>query len=889
MRRSPSSSAAPAAAPPATQPAWHKALAIAALVLMGAAMTVRPILGEMPTVQVNDLITPSPFWWNTSPAVMYLAHLIAATGLLLGVLWVVLRRQPWRFTGLEPAVLLLAIAAVISVPAASDKRLAINVAVGMILPIGVAAVLVQLLSGREAWRRALLAALLAGAAANCWRATRQQVWENEETWQHYQATKEEYWARQGRSLNDPAIEIFEARIKASQPIGYFYGANVLASFMLLGAAGAGAAITCAGWRPRRQSLDPRRWLGYGDSRFDPRGQPGDAAKTGPPAAKPGRPDRRRRNQPAPASRFWQRSVPWPAVTIPLLLALVAWQLKVIQWVGSAGAKVGIAAGVLAGLIVWTLRKRPWKAMLLCLGILVGLQAGLTVLAIKADTVIPAMVRHGGKLRSFAFRLNYWQGALHLFAGQPMTGVGPGQLGIAYPTVKPLGAAEEVAHSHNWLLNVAAEWGIVGLMGTVVALVLPAWLAVRRVRSRPGDGPVDIGDRAAGPDVRVLLTAWAMVFLCWLVFLPGVVPAGAAVFLIETSGSVPFAFAAAALPALTASMGPAGGVVLLAGLAAFFVHAAVEMSSGVAAAMWPFWAILALVVAQVQPQVVGAATVAGIRWWLRPALAAAAAGSLAVLVLTVAPMRSIWEMSQAKNEVASLRGAYAEGPLLKAVAADRIDPAPEAALGVFYQRMAQANPERGATYLRQAVEHARAAVQLDPRSHTRWSDLAWTLEALAQVTREPAAATQAAEAMRRAVAIYRNWPRGHMHLAGMLATAADLGGPRGNASWVARAVRRSDPAQCGVARGGSEQARREGPGRPAGPPPAGLEEPGGGIGEHAGDKVRMVRVRGSGFRNSRHGDKGQRQGTTEEEGRRRGVMAGNRGQVTGGGRQPPGCG
>ena len=69
---------------------------------------------------------------------MYISHLTAAAGLLLGVLWIVLKRRPWRFTGLEPAVLLLVLAALICVPAASDKRLAINVAIGTILPIAVA-------------------------------------------------------------------------------------------------------------------------------------------------------------------------------------------------------------------------------------------------------------------------------------------------------------------------------------------------------------------------------------------------------------------------------------------------------------------------------------------------------------------------------------------------------------------------------------------------------------------------------------------------------------------------------------------------------------------------------------------------------------------------------
>jgi tetratricopeptide (TPR) repeat protein len=77
------------------------------------------------------------------------------------------------------------------------------------------------------------------------------------------------------------------------------------------------------------------------------------------------------------------------------------------------------------------------------------------------------------------------------------------------------------------------------------------------------------------------------------------------------------------------------------------------------------------------------------------------------------------------------------------------------------------------YLRHAVLHAQAAVKLDPGNHTRWHDLAFTTLDLASMTKDFNTVQQALSAMRRAVQLYPNWPRGHLKLAKLLAGA---GGP-----------------------------------------------------------------------------------------------------------------
>jgi tetratricopeptide (TPR) repeat protein len=758
---------------------WRRILPVIAFVFLGAALTVRPILGEMETIQTTQLISPSPLWWNTSPAVMYISHVLAAVGLLLAVLWAALQPRPWRFTGLEPAVALLFLAAVFSVPAASDKRLAINVAIGTILPIAVAAVLVQVLADRPLWRRALLGALVAAAIANCWRATRQHAWENKETWEYYLQHKAEYWTRMGKSLDDPMIPILEARIKADQPSGYFYHPNVLASFLLLGIAAATAGVAGLARRHGRGNSED------GTSRAPGRGaeRRASGAKGGPASlrsALPVGPQAKGREAvdgtraPRSSSRpFW-----WAAVCLLALVGAIVWQLIIIKWVGSVGARAGISLGVVAGLTVWFLRRRPRAAALICLGMLASVQISLVVLAARADALVPALAQRGGKLKSMAFRLDYWHGAMELFARHPITGVGPGQFGEAYPAVKPIRAAEEVAHAHDWLLNVTAEWGILGLLGTLAALVLPAWLMLR---PPPAADPGQTGlardkiavDDVTRPNSQALALTWAIVFVCWLVFLPGVLPAGSAVFQVETLPAVPLALVGAALASIQAATSLVGRVALFAGLAGFFVHATVEMASGVPGAMWPFWATAALALSWADgPAPSGPAAHAGGPAMRRSALVGTAAIAVMVLVLSYNPIRSIWAMSQAKNAFQSARAVHAEGPLLAAAEADGLDPAPRAALSEFYRRMAQANPDRAAAYLRQAVLYAQAAVNLDPANHTRWYDLAFTTMDLARVTKNATLAQQAVGAMRRAVQLYPNWPRGHLRLARLLAGAGE---------------------------------------------------------------------------------------------------------------------
>lgn len=721
-----------------------RVLGVSAFLLLATALVVRPLLGETYTVRASELMAPSPMWWSTSPAVMYACHLLAALGIMLGGLWVGLRRQAWRFCGLEPAVLLFVIAAAVSVPGSSDKRLAINVAVGTILPIAAAAVLYQFLAGRTVWRRALLAGLVAVGVANCWRATRQYTYEFRETAQDYQQHKAEYWAARNIRLDDPAVKMFEARLLASQPTGYFYHPNVMVSFLLLAAASAGAGICgLRGLKARREAGEQQQGRqGEWETRSNNKQQ----------AAKQGQEGRGRDSS--------DRS--WVLLGFAGLLAIVLWHLIVIRWVGSAGGKVGLGAGAAAGVVLWWWRARLGRAILICLAGLAVLQVALIVLGLNAGSLYPALTRHNGKIRSLAFRLAYWDGAFQLFERHPLAGVGPGQYSVDYPSVKPVYAAEEVAHPHSWLIAVAAEWGLLGLIATLSALLVPAWLLRR--------SPLENGQEPAYPLGPALALAWGIVLLCWLILVPGWIPSGTAMLIIETVPTVPLMLFAATLAVIGSTSRPAGRIVLLAGLVAFFVHAMVEMTSGVAGAMWPFWACMALALAWGRSGAgVQAGTLPRGQAGTRLAVLAALLGGAVVFGLSYGPVRSIRAMTQARRAWQS-DPRLAERALQSAAGLDSLDPQPCVALGELYQTMAHAQPDRQDAYVAQAVQAFDVAVRRDPRSNVHWHDLGMVKAQLAAMRNDANLARQAIADSERAVQLYPASPQAHRDLAMVLIEA-----------------------------------------------------------------------------------------------------------------------
>ena len=187
-------------------------------------------------------------------------------------------------------------------------------------------------------------------------------------------------------------------------------------------------------------------------------------------------------------------------------------LIVIGWIGSAGAIAGLLAAVATGAAAWLLRKQPKTLAIVLVAALALMQGTLVVLAMRAGTLYHTLEQRGGKVKSMAVRLNYWEGAIRVFEQHPLAGVGAGQFGKYYTAFKPPYASEDVYHPHNWLLNQGAEWGLLGIVGLLVALGGPGWRILRSLAQ-----PVDETDRSPADS---LLFAALIVLGCWTMAMAG---------------------------------------------------------------------------------------------------------------------------------------------------------------------------------------------------------------------------------------------------------------------------------------------------------------------------------------------------------------------------------
>ncbi len=167
-----------------------------------------------------------------------------------------------------------------------------------------------------------------------------------------------------------------------------------------------------------------------------------------------------------AGRRWER---WPAaVTVALLLAALFFTLSRTAWVAALAGAAVTGLGLLSG--------RRWRRAALALG-LGGALVALALALFAAGHVRPAWLFRD----SLDPRADMRRVGLALFRENPLTGVGPGQYvsryaehGGAYPFA--------AVHSHNLVVQVAADYGLLGLGAGALALAATAAVLLRAYRS-----------------------------------------------------------------------------------------------------------------------------------------------------------------------------------------------------------------------------------------------------------------------------------------------------------------------------------------------------------------------------------------------------------------------
>jgi O-antigen ligase len=167
------------------------------------------------------------------------------------------------------------------------------------------------------------------------------------------------------------------------------------------------------------------------------------------------------------------------------LVLGSWFLAVLLVAGllasfSRGAWLGAAIGVFSMALALGGRARWWALAALALGGLVLALGGVGALPSFVATRLASIARYVsffdvGSVAitpdNFAVveRMSQMQAGARMFIAYPLTGVGPGNYSVAYPTFAVGQWYVSRGHAHNYYVHIAAEAGIVGAIAYLALL------------------------------------------------------------------------------------------------------------------------------------------------------------------------------------------------------------------------------------------------------------------------------------------------------------------------------------------------------------------------------------------------------------------------------------
>jgi hypothetical protein len=402
-----------------------KALVVLEHVIFGLCVCVivlRTTFTEGPMVQtggplsgLTDSMFELPIW----RAVLISSFSIAvSTALIFSfVFWVVLsfctRKFVYRLSGLEIGLLLFCIAAVISGVSAPDKRAAIDSFSGLIAPVFMAILLVQILDSKTKIHLSLILIVALGVVSTyrCW----EQYSENEHLITFYEEDPAATLAQHRIEPNSLEHFQFEHRLYSKDISGFFTTSNSAGSFALMASFAAGVLII--------EHLRKRK--------FDSLG------------------------------------IAW------LIMRCIAAGLVVLGLVitKSKGAIIGsvFAAAIFTVYLCFGRWLRAYKKTIFIICLLLGIACGWAAVAYGlAHGRLP-----GGN--SMLVRWQYWQASLKMYADHLLTGVGPGNFAHFYTHYKPASASESVADPHNFLLSILSQYGPIGLTGFLAMIFVPLWM------------------------------------------------------------------------------------------------------------------------------------------------------------------------------------------------------------------------------------------------------------------------------------------------------------------------------------------------------------------------------------------------------------------------------
>jgi O-antigen ligase len=330
--------------------------------------------------------------------------------------WIVLslcdRKFSYRLSGIETGLLFFSVAAVISGLAAPDKRGAISSFTGLVAPVLMTMLLVQILDSQTKIKLILILIVALGIVSTyrCW----EQYSENEHLIVFYEQDPDAALAQQRIDPNSLEHFQFEHRLYSKDVSGFFTTSNSAGSFTLMAFF---AAVVLLFGRLKNLKSDP---LGFA----------------------------------------------WLTMGV-IAVGIVFFGLVITKSKGAIIASVFVATIFVIYLCLGKRLKAYKKAILIgCL--LLGIAGGCII----AQYGLSHGRLPGGN--SMLVRWQYWHASAKMYADHLFTGVGPGNFSHFYPHYKAASASESVADPHNFLLSILTQYGPIGLVGFLAMICMPLW-------------------------------------------------------------------------------------------------------------------------------------------------------------------------------------------------------------------------------------------------------------------------------------------------------------------------------------------------------------------------------------------------------------------------------
>ncbi len=385
-------------------------------------IALRTTFTESPTVQaitlsssLTDSMYGLPIW--RAVLISSFSMFVSAALIFSFILWLVLslcgRKFSYRLSGIEIGLGLFCAAAVIAGLAAPDKRGAITDFAGLVAPVLMALLLVQILDSQSKVKLllALIVALGVVSAYRCW----EQYSESEYLIKFYEQDPDVTLAQHRIVPNSLEQFQFEHRLYSKDISGFFTTSNSAGSFALMASLAAIALLI----------------------------------------------ERYRNHKSAGLEFVW-------LITCGIAVAVVIFGLVITKSKGAIIASLFAAAVFVIYLCLGNWLKVHKKAVLiLCLLLALG-GTWVVIWYGLAHGRLP-----GGN--SMLVRWQYWRASVKMYADHSLTGVGPGNFAHFYPHYKPASALESVADPHNFLLSILTQYGPIGLIGFLAMIFVPLWM------------------------------------------------------------------------------------------------------------------------------------------------------------------------------------------------------------------------------------------------------------------------------------------------------------------------------------------------------------------------------------------------------------------------------